>query len=105
VPAWRATRIDLNETLRESGRSLTGGIAHNRLRSVLVVAQTAGSLVVLIMAGLFLRSLRHAQTADLGFQPAHVLNLTMACTNSVTTSSAARIFIASSPAACALCRE
>jgi predicted permease len=77
VPAWRATRIDLNETLRESGRSLTGGIAHNRLRSVLVVAQTAGSLVVLIMAGLFLRSLRHAQTADLGFQPEHVLNLTM----------------------------
>jgi predicted permease len=77
VPAWRATRIDLNETLRESGRSLTGGMAHNRLRSALVVAQTAGSLVVLIMAGLFLRSLQHAQKADLGFKPEHVLNLTM----------------------------
>jgi len=41
------------------------------------VAQTAGSLVVLIMAGLFLRSLQHAQKTDLGFKPDHLLNLTM----------------------------
>jgi predicted permease len=77
VPAWRATRIDLNDTLREGGRSNTGGTGHNRVRNILVVAQTAGSLVVLIMAGLFLRSLQQAQKADLGFQPEHVLNLTM----------------------------
>jgi predicted permease len=77
VPAWRATRVDLNDTLRESGRSGTGGVAHNRVRNILVVAQTAGSLVVLIMAGLFLRSLQHAQKADLGFKPEHLLNLTM----------------------------
>jgi predicted permease len=77
VPAWRATRVDLNDTLRESGRSGTGGVAHNRVRSILVVAQTAGSLVVLIMAGLFLRSLQHAQKADLGFKPEYLLNLTM----------------------------
>src|SRR3984885_10957649 len=77
VPAWRATRIDLNDALRESGRSNTGGAGRNRVRSILVVAQTAGSLVVLIMAGLFLRSLQQAQKADLGFKPEHVLNLTM----------------------------
>jgi hypothetical protein len=77
VPAFRATRIDLNETLRESGRSLTGGATHNRIRKVLVVAQAAGSLVVLIMAGLFLRSLQRAEKADLGFKPEHLLNLTM----------------------------
>jgi len=77
VPAWRATRIDLNDALREGGRSSTGGTGHNRVRSILVVAQTAGSLVVLIMAGLFLRSLQQAQKADLGFKPEHVLNLTM----------------------------
>ena len=77
VPAFRAMRIDLNDTLRETGRSLTGGVAHNRIRSILVVAQAAGSLVVLIMAGLFLRSLQRAQKADLGFKPEHVLNLTM----------------------------
>jgi predicted permease len=77
VPAFRATRIDLNDTLRESGRSATGGAAHSRMRSALVVAQAAGSLVVLIMAGLFLRSLQRAQKADLGFRPEHVLNLFM----------------------------
>jgi putative ABC transport system permease protein len=47
------------------------------VRSILVVAQTAGSLVVLIMAALFLRSLQQAQKADLGFKPEHVLNLAM----------------------------
>jgi predicted permease len=77
LPALRATRIDLNDTLRESGRSLTSGAAHNRIRNVLVVAQAAGSLVVLIMAGLFLHSLQRAEKADLGFKPEHVLNLTM----------------------------
>src|ERR1700733_5287712 len=77
VPAWRATRIDLNDALRESGRSNTSGSGHNRVRSILVVAQTAGSLVVLIMAALFLRSLQQAQKADLGFKPEHVLNLAM----------------------------
>jgi macrolide transport system ATP-binding/permease protein len=77
LPAFRAMKIDLNETLRESGRSLTGGVAHNRIRNALVVAQAAGSLVVLIMAGLFLRSLQRAQKADLGFKPDHVLNFTI----------------------------
>ena len=77
VPAFRATRIDLNDTLREGGRSATGGAGHSRIRSALVVAQAAGSLVVLIMAGLFLRSLQRAQKADLGFKPEHLLNLFM----------------------------
>ncbi|HEY4739748.1 MAG TPA: ABC transporter permease [Candidatus Acidoferrales bacterium] len=77
VPAFRATRIDLNDSLRESGRSLTGGAGHNRIRNILVVAQAAGSLVALIMAGLFLRSLQHAEKADLGFQPEHLMNLTI----------------------------
>ncbi len=77
APAWRASRMSLNETLRESGRSLTGGAGHNRIRNFLVAAQAAGSLVVLIMAGLFLRSLQHAEKTNLGFNPDHVLNLTM----------------------------
>ena len=77
VPAWRASRMDLNEALRESGRSLTGGAGHNRVRNALVVAQAAGSLMVLIIAGLFLRSLKRAEKMELGFNPDHVLNLTM----------------------------
>jgi predicted permease len=77
APAWRASRLSLNETLRESGRSVTDGAGRNRIRNFLVVAQAAGSLVVLILAGLFLRSLQHAEKATLGFNPDHVLNLTM----------------------------
>ena len=77
VPAWRATRMDLNETLRDGGRSNTGGADHNRVRNFLVMAQAAGSLVVLIMAGLFMRSLQRTEKMELGFDPEHVLNMTM----------------------------
>jgi len=77
VPALRATRTDPNDTLRETSRGFTGSAAPNRLRSALVIAQTAGSLVVLIMAALFLRSLQRAEKADLGFKPDHLVNFTM----------------------------
>jgi predicted permease len=77
APAWRASKLSLNDTLRESGRSLTGSAGHNLIRNSLVVAQAAGSLVVLVVAGLFLRSLERAEKMDLGFKPDHVLNLTM----------------------------
>jgi predicted permease len=75
VPALRASRSDLNEVLHEGGRTVSG--AHQKLRSVLVVAEIAGSLVLLIVAALFTRSLQDAQKMNLGFDPRDVLNLTM----------------------------
>ena len=75
VPALRLSRGNLSDILHEGGRSVVGG--RQILRSALVVAQVAGSLVLLIIAGLFTRSLQNAQRADLGFDPSHVLNLTM----------------------------
>jgi macrolide transport system ATP-binding/permease protein len=75
VPALRAARSDVNEVLHEGGRSVAG--AHQKLRSVLVVAEIAGSLVLLIVAALFTRSLQQAQRMNLGFEPRGVLNLTM----------------------------
>jgi len=77
APAWRASGLALNDSLRESGRSLTGSAGHNRIRNSRVVAQAAGSLVVLVVAGLFLRSLERAEKMDLGFKPDHVQDLTM----------------------------
>jgi len=77
LPAWRASRMDLNLVLRESGRSGGPGAAHQRMRSALVVAQVAGTLVVLVVAGLFARSLQSTQQMDLGFNPNGVLNLGM----------------------------
>jgi predicted permease len=75
VPAIRASRSDLNEVLHEGGRGVAG--AHQKLRSGLVIAEIAGSLVLLIVAALFTRSLQDAQKMDLGFDPQGVLNLTM----------------------------
>jgi len=75
VPAVRASRGNLSAILHEGGRGVVGG--KNRLRSTLVVVQVAGSLMLLIIAGLFTRSLAEAQRVDLGFKPDHVLNLIM----------------------------
>lgn len=77
VPAWRASRMNLNAVLREGGRSGGGASTHQRMRSVLVAAQVAGTLVVLVIAGLFVRSLQSAQNMELGFNPTGVLNLGM----------------------------
>src|SRR5262249_42627836 len=77
VPAWRASRMNLNATLREGGRSSGPGSAHQRMRSALVVAQVSGTLIVLISAGLFIRSLQSTVNADLGFRSEGVLSLGM----------------------------
>jgi len=75
LPALRASRSDLNSALREGGRGSSEGGSRQRIRSVLVVSQVAVSLMLLVAAGLFVRSVRNARTMDLGFDPAHVLNV------------------------------
>jgi predicted permease len=75
VPALRASRRNLAPILHEGGRGLVGG--RHRLRSALVVMQVAGSLMLLIIAGLFTRSLGEAQRTDLRFDPNHVVNFYM----------------------------
>jgi predicted permease len=75
VPAVRVSRGNLNELLHQSGRSVVGGGA--RLRASLVVVQVGGSLMLLIAAGLFARSLAEAQRTNLGFDPEHVANFLM----------------------------
>jgi predicted permease len=75
VPAYRASRGNLAAILHEGGRGVVGG--KNRLRSALVIAQVGGSLMLLIIAGLFTRSLGTAQRANLGFDPSRVLIMSM----------------------------
>lgn len=75
VPAIRASRSNLNNVLRQSGRGVVSGRSH--LRNALVMAQVGGSLALLIIAGLFTRSLGQVQRTNLGFDPSHVVNLTM----------------------------
>ncbi len=72
VPALRASRPDLVDALKD-GSSLLGRIGRGGLRNTLVIVQVAISLVLLTSAGLFLRSLGHASSIDLGFKPGNVL--------------------------------
>src|SRR5512146_2365822 len=76
VPALKISRPDLNEALKENARGTTG--MHHRTQSALVVAETAMALVLLVGAGLMIRTLLHLWQEDPGFDPHHVLVFTMA---------------------------
>jgi len=67
IPAWRASRGNLVAVLKEGGRSGDGG-SGQYLRSTLVVAQVAVSLVLMVAAALFMRSLQNARNLDFGFR-------------------------------------
>ncbi|MEJ7617877.1 MAG: ABC transporter permease [Pyrinomonadaceae bacterium] len=74
APALQASNPDLVHALKDEAVTLAGKDSRRfNLRNLLVVAQVALSLVLLIGAGLFLRSLRHAQSIDPGFEPERVL--------------------------------
>lgn len=75
-PAMRVTHGNLNAALQEDGgRGGSGGVGRHRLRNILVVVQVAGSLMLLIVAARFVRSLQQAQHMSLGFDPDNVLNV------------------------------
>lgn len=74
IPALQASRTGLNEALKESGRS-TGGPRRNRVRSVLVAAEIALALMLMIGAGLMLRSFGRMLAVDPGFKPDHLVTL------------------------------
>jgi predicted permease len=75
VPALRATGVDFISSLREQGATSQGGRGGWRLRKALVVSQVAVSLVLLIGAGLFLRSLENLRSQETGFHAEGVLML------------------------------
>lgn len=76
APALRSGKGSLSETLREGSRGGTGSVSRQRLQSMLVVGQIAVSLVLIISAGLFVRSVRAAATTDLGFNAHNQLLMT-----------------------------
>jgi predicted permease len=79
APALRASRADPNAVLKEGGRSEVGtsgfGLGHGRLRAALIVAEVALSLVLLVGAGLLVRSYQRITDASPGFDPRGVLSL------------------------------
>jgi predicted permease len=73
IPAWKASRLDLNEALKESSRGLSGGAMSHRAGRALVVAEVALSLVLLAWAGLLIESVARLSSTHLGFRPDHLL--------------------------------
>jgi putative ABC transport system permease protein len=84
VPALRASRVDLNTSLRAGGRNTQGeggfGSSRRRLRSLLVVSEVAFSLMLLIGAGLLIRSFVRLQNVSPGFDPNGVISLRLGAT-------------------------
>jgi predicted permease len=85
VPALRASKVDLNEALKEGvrdgaggGGSVALGLSNHRLRKLLVIAEVALSLILLIGAGLLIRSYRLIVNANPGYNPRNVLSLRLA---------------------------
>ena len=74
IPAVPVAKTDVNHVLREGSRGSSEGKRRNLVRNTLVVAQLAGSLLLLVVAGLFIRSLGKAEKLYLGFDSDHVIN-------------------------------
>ncbi|HEY6246092.1 MAG TPA: ABC transporter permease [Pyrinomonadaceae bacterium] len=75
LPALHNSQRDLVEALKAHGRSFTAGQFRSRLRGALVVSEIAFALVLLMCAGLLIRSVRRLQQVDPGFDYSHVLKM------------------------------
>lgn len=75
LPAWTAARGGVSEGLKEGGRSATAGGARQRLRSTFVVAELAVALVLLIGAGLLIKTFWNLRSVAPGFNPDHLLTM------------------------------
>ncbi|MDB6170653.1 MAG: hypothetical protein JWM88_3517 [Verrucomicrobia bacterium] len=72
-PAWRSASPDLRSSLQAGGRTGSGSLRATRTRESLIIVEVAVTLVLLVGAGLLLRSFARMQSADLGFNPHGVL--------------------------------
>jgi putative ABC transport system permease protein len=78
APAWQAAKTNFNEALKDGGKGVPSTGARNGLRSALVVSEVALSLVLLIGAGLLIRSFAAMLRTDLGIRPENVLAMQVA---------------------------
>ena len=78
APALRAMHVDLTDSLKDGGQSSSSGGARQRFRSTLVVVEMALAVVLLVGAGLMLRSIWALQRVPIGFDPAGVLTMRVA---------------------------
>jgi putative ABC transport system permease protein len=77
APIWQSFKTDLTTSLKDTGRATTGGLERQRMRGALVVAEIALSFVLLIAAGLMVRTFVRLAAVNLGFRPDHLLTMKM----------------------------
>jgi len=75
VPAWAASRGRVGDALKEGGRSSTAGSARQRLRSTFVVVELGVALVLLVGAGLLIKTFWKLRSVEPGFNPDHLVTL------------------------------
>jgi len=77
VPAWLASRADINLALRENSRGSTAGRSQHRLRHMLIIGEVAFAMILLAAAGLFIRGLQRFINSDPGWQVDGLLTASM----------------------------
>ena len=82
VPALQASSVSVNDTLKEGGRGGSEGVHRNRLRSLLVVSEFALALMLLIGAGLMIRTFAALAAVDPGFNPHNVISMIVSVSGS-----------------------
>jgi len=75
LPAWVASRRGVSDALKEGGRSATAGSARQRLRSMFVIGELAVALILLIGAGLLIKTFWNLRSVAPGFNPDHLLSM------------------------------
>jgi putative ABC transport system permease protein len=81
IPAWQGSKPDLNSTLEQGGRTSGSGTHRLRFRQFLVVAQVGMAVMLVVGAGLLIKSFWRLQQVDPGFQAERVLSLTLTLPN------------------------
>ena len=81
LPALRASRPDLSDTLKEGGRAISASLRRNRMRAVLVAGEMAVALMLLIGAGLLIQSFIQLEHVTPGFEPDRILSMRIGLSN------------------------
>jgi putative ABC transport system permease protein len=81
LPALRASRPDLSDTLKEGGRAVSSSLRRNRMRAALVAGEMAVALMLLIGAGLLIRSFVRLEHVAPGFEPDRILSMRIGLSN------------------------
>lgn len=91
IPAFQSSRLDLAESLKEGGRNATGSAARRRTQNTLVVVEVSLALMLLVGAGLMLKTLRQLNMVDAGFNPRNLLTLELSASKSQYDSAEKRV--------------